>query len=244
MKNLMLLFASLFVFNLGFGQEYDELRIMFVDEDYPKLLKVAERYTMSDKTKNDAEPYLWLAQGLYAMSRNEEYANQEIYKNSFKDCLSWLGKYYKKDQSMELLNQKIHAKFIKELKGTMFELVETDFASGNYSKANSNTSKIIKVSPKNFGQYFLLGAIKFHSKDNTGAKSNWKKAEELMAEIEAKEDIADWDLEDRKILALGMMETAKCHLAKKPDLAKVLLEKGKDWFEDIDWFMEFYEENN
>jgi lipopolysaccharide biosynthesis regulator YciM len=242
MKTLLLLFGTLFTLNLTFGQNYEELRILWVDQEYEKLLKIAERYTFSDKTKNDAEPYLWLAKGLYSMSKDEEFANTEKFKKSFNDALTWLGKYYKKDKNLELYDD--HLDFFLEIKQTIFELIETDISSGNYSKASSNVTKILKVSPKNIGQYFLLGAINFNKDDKTTAKDNWKKADEMLAAIEAddKEDISTWELPDRKILALGMMESAKCHSKKKPELTKSIMEKGMKWLDDIEFFTEYYDE--
>lgn len=242
MKALLFLFGTLFTLNLTFAQNYEELRVLWVDEEYEKLLKIAERYTFNDKTKNDAEPYLWLAKGLYSMSKDEAYANTEKFKKSFNDALTWLGKYYKKDKNLELYDN--HLDFFLEIKQTIFELIETDIVSENYSKASSNVTKIIKVSPKNIGQYFLLGAISFNKNDITAAKDNWKKADEKLAALESDEteDISSWELPDRKILALGMMETAKCNAKKKPELTLSIMEKGMQWFDDIEFFTDYYNE--
>lgn len=240
MRNLLLTLSAIFAMNLSFGQNYDELRILFVDENYEKLLKVAEQYTMRDNTKNDAEPYLWLARGLFAMSKNEDYTNQDKFKKSFNDCLTWMGKYYKKDKTLSLYND--HREFFVEVKTALYEMIETDISSGNYAKALGNVSKIAKTSPSNFAQDFLAGACNFNKGDKTTARDNWKKAEAQIKD--ATDELIDgWERPDKLLLALGMVETAKCYVkSKKPDLAKDLMKKGLSWFDDIEFFMDYYNE--
>jgi hypothetical protein len=240
MKNLLLTLGAILALNISFAQDYDDLRIMFVDEKYEKLLKTAEQYTMKDKTKDDAEPYLWLARGLFAMSKNEEYTNQDKYKKALNDSFTWLGKYYKKDKSLELYND--HRDFFVEIKTVLYEMIETDINAGNYAKALGNISKIPKVSPGNFGQDYLSGACNFLKGDKTGARDNWKKADDLLKNA-TDEMINGWEKPDKLILALGMVETAKCYVkSKKPDMAKDLMKKGLSWFDDIDFFMDYYKE--
>lgn len=240
MKNILLTLGAVLALNISFAQDYDDLRIMFVDEKYEKLLKTAEQYTMKDKSKDDAEPYLWLARALYAMSKNEEYTNQDKYKKALNDSFTWLGKYYKKDKSLDLYND--HRDFFVEIKTVLYEMIETDMNAGNYAKALGNISKIPKVSPGNFGQDYLAGACNFLKGDKTGARDNWKKADDLLKNT-TNEMINGWEKPDQLLLALGMVETAKCYVkSKKPELAKDLLKKGLSWFDDIDFYMDYYKE--
>jgi hypothetical protein len=240
MKHVLLTLGAALALNFSFAQDYDDLRIMFVDENYEKLLKTAEQYTMKDKSKDDAEPYLWLARGLYAMSKNENYTNQEKYKKALNDSFTWLGKYYKKDKSLSLYND--HRDFFVEIKTTLYEMIETDISAGNYAKALGNISKIPKVSPCNFGQDYLAGACNFMKGDKTGARDNWKKADGLLKDT-TDEMINGWEKPDKMMLALGMVETAKCYVkSKKPELARDLLSKGVKWFDDFDFYMDYYNE--
>jgi hypothetical protein len=240
MKNLLLTLGAFLALNISFAQNYDDLRIMFVDENYEKLLKTAEQYTMKDKTKDDAEPYLWLARGLYAMSKNENYTNQDKYKKAYNDCLTWLGKYYKKDKSLSLYND--HRDFFVEVKTTLYEMIETDISSGNYAKALGNIAKIPKVSPNNFAMDYLAGACNYNKGDKTTSRDNWKKGDGLI-KAATDEMIGNWEKPDKLMLALGMVETSKCYVKmKKPELAKDLMKKGLNWFDDIEFFMDYYKE--
>jgi tetratricopeptide (TPR) repeat protein len=240
MKNILLTLGALLTFNLTFGQDYDDLRIMFVDEKYEKLLKTAEQYTMKDKSKDDAEPYLWLARALFAMSKNEEYTNQDKYKKALNDSFTWLSKYYKKDKNLDLYND--HRDFFVEIKTVLYEMIETDLSSGNYAKALGNISKISKVSPNNMAQDYLSGACNFLKGDKTGARDNWKKADDLLKTL-TDDIVNNWEKPDKLMLALGMVETAKCYVkSKKPDLAKDLMKKGMTWFEDFDFYTDYFKE--
>jgi len=277
MKNLLFAFLALFAVNISSAQfweedggdedvdynstNYDILNVLFVDEKYEKLLKVAEKFTMKDASKDDPEPYLWLAKGLYAMSKDENYTNQDKYKKAYNDALTWLGKYYKKEEKVKkdkmkglskeeaelIKNEKSevylrHLEFFNEIKKALYEQIDTEIGAGNYAKAVGLISKIAKVSPDNFAKDFLIGACNFQKGDKTTARDNWKVAEaELKKFTEA--DFLSWEKPDKMFLALGLVETAKCHVkAKKPELAKEMMTKYKDWFEDFDFYVDFLEE--
>lgn len=219
---------------------YDVLRVLYADEKYEKLLKIAEKFTFKESTKNDAEPYLWISMALYAMSKDENYTNQDKYKKSYAESLTWLGKYYKKDKEAKLLEE--HREFLNKVKRDVYETIESDINTGNYAKAVGNISKIAKVSPGNFAQDYLVGACNFQKGDKTTARDNWKKADALFNSLK-EEEFQTWFKPDKMLLALGLVETAKCHVkAKKPEIAKELLNKHKDWFEDFEFYTEFLEE--
>ena len=250
MKKIIFAIFTLFAVNLSFSQEeddsdvdyasgsYDILQVLYADEKYEKLLKVAEKFTFKEETKNDAEPYLWLAKGLFAMSKDETYTSQEKYKKAYNDALTWMGKYYKKPQNKEL--KETHQEFFVEIKQTVYDAIEADISSGNYAKAISGISKIAKVSPNNCAQDFLIGACNFQKGDKTTARENWKKAEAMLKKM-TKEQFFELDKPEKMMLALGLVETGKCHeKAKKPELAKALLEPYADWFDSIELFTEYF----
>lgn len=255
MKNLLFALLSLFAVNISTAQfwsedepddtdyssgNYDILTVLYADEKYEKLLKVAEKFTMKDATKNDPEPYLFLAKGLFAMSKDENYTNQDKYKKAFNESLTWIGKYYKKDKELKIYET--HREFFIEVKRAVYETIESDMNSGNYAKALGNISKIAKVSPNNFAQDYLTGACNFQKGDKTAAKDNWKKADGLLKKL-TNEDMLNWEKPDKMMLALGILETAKCYVkSKKNQEAKELMQKCMEWFEDFEFYKEYYEE--
>jgi hypothetical protein len=280
MKNLLFTLLALFTVNISFSQfweeeeggdgvdynsnDYDVLRVLWADESYEKLLKVAEKYTMKDDSKNDAEPYLWLAKGLYAMSKDENYTNQDKYKKAYNDALTWLGKYYKKEAKIKKdmlkalteestaedsakINGKSdlyieHIEFFIEVKKSLYEMIDSEIASGGYAKAIGLISKMAKVTPDNFAKDFLIGACNFQKGDKTTARDNWKNAEAELKKLK-EEDFLNWEKPDKMFLALGIVESGKCHVkSKKPEVAKALMKDYLSWFEDFEFFAEYYEE--
>ena len=88
MKNLLSTVVLFLAINASFGQGYDDLRILYADGNYEKLVKVADKYTNADNTKKDPIPYLWLSKGLYKLHVG---GNQDpVYKNAYKEMLTKL----------------------------------------------------------------------------------------------------------------------------------------------------------
>ena len=65
--------------------DYNDLLELLVDEEYEKLLYKAEKYTLSDKTKKDALPYVYMSMAYYEISKRDEFA--EKYPKAFKESL-------------------------------------------------------------------------------------------------------------------------------------------------------------
>lgn len=108
MKKLILIIALL-ASKVMFAQgpEYNDLRILYADGTYEKLVKASEKYTLSEKTKKDPAPYMWMARGLYKISLSG--TDDEKYKNAYKDAIGVLGKSIKYDASGEI--QREYAEF-------------------------------------------------------------------------------------------------------------------------------------
>ena len=97
MKHILTILSVLFVTSLSFGQPptYDDLKILYADANYEKLAKVAENYTLKDKTKKDVLPYIWLSKGLYKISLSG--TDNEKFKNAYKAAIKHLSKGIKYD---------------------------------------------------------------------------------------------------------------------------------------------------
>ncbi len=238
MKKVFLFIAILFTSATMFAQDYEELLVMYADGDYDKLVKTAESYTIKDKTKNDPEPYYWLAKGLYAMSKDAEYTSQDKYKNAYKDAITAIGKFQRKDKDRSVYNE--YRDFFSEFKLSLIEVIENEISTGNYSKAYGWVIKMPKVSPDDVGSKYLLGVCKYRKGDKSGATTEWKEADKMLAEITS---VDDWREEDFKMLAIGLAETAECYIdSRRPEVAKELMNKGYKWLEDNEYFKSKYDE--
>ena len=75
---------------------YDDLLVLLVNEDYKNCYNKSIKYTTKDKTKKDPLPYLFAAKASYRMSRDNKF-NDEFPK-ARKTAISYTTKYRKKDK--------------------------------------------------------------------------------------------------------------------------------------------------
>lgn len=215
---------------------FDDLKILYADANYEKLVKVAEGYTMKDELKKDPLPFLWLAKGLYKISLSG--TDDEKYKTAYKDAIGALGKAMKNDKDGTLLAD--HQEFIDLFQGSLVELISNDLAAKDYNKASGWVIKYFKVTRNPIGAKYLDGASKYRKTDKGGANTAWKEAEALLVKITS---IEDWSDADKDILKVGVFETAECYiLSKQKEKAKTLLNKVAQWYEEDEEFKAKYDE--
>ena len=91
-KVINLIVAISLLTTTAFGQEYEDLKALYVDGKYDKLVDKAEKYTKKEKTTNDPLPYLYMAKGLFKISQDEKYTADEkgkaVYGNAEMDASS------------------------------------------------------------------------------------------------------------------------------------------------------------
>lgn len=215
---------------------YDDLRILYADGNYDKLIKSADSYTQKEKTKADPLPYLWLGRGLYKMSQSG--TTDDKYKNAYKDAIGAIGKCIKQDKSGDV--QREYAEFFEEFKMSMVELIDNDLSVPDYKKASSWVIKYYKLDPNSIGAKFLEGACKFRNADKGGANAAWKETDKKLAALSSIEDMGK---ADRELLKMGILQTVDCYMASKQiDKAKTLLGKVAQWFEEDEEFKAKYDE--
>lgn len=238
MKKLLFLLVTITAFNSQAQKKYDDLLVLYADGDYEKLVKSAEKYTLKEKTEDDPMPYLWLAKGLYAMSKDAKYTTDEKYEDAYKDAISAAGKFKRKDENGSFTEEA--AEFMNILKGSLTEVIQNEFSTKNYSRAYGWVLKLRKIAMENPGYTYLKGACQYRKNNKSGARVDWKAAGEILAKVKS---VDDWSKEDLTILKMGVLETAECRVdARQEEEAKALLNKVKQWFEEDDDFMARYDE--
>ena len=215
------------------AQDYDDLRILYADEDYEKLVKKAEGYTESDDTKYDPVPYIWAAKGLYKISLSG--STDERFKNAYKDAVNFLGKGMKYDLKKNDGQAMIEfAEFVTEFQMTLCTRIVNDIDAGDFRKAYSWSTKYRKITQNEVGVLLIMAACKHDQKDRSTARTNWKEADALLPEVTG---VDSWSEADRKILMVGIIESAKAYKSMlQDDKAKDILGKAAQWFEeDEEW---------
>lgn len=239
MKKLIAI-VGLFIYtgSSAFAQapDYNDLIILYADGNYEKLIREADKYTAKDANKKDALPLLWLSKGLYAISQVGD--RDAMYKNAFKESMSALGKFRKKDKDGSLYAENIE--FIEEVKKASLEGVFNEVDSKNYRKAVPLLMSYYKIMPDDLGGKYLEAACKYRENDKSGANLIWKDTEKKLGELTS---IEDWTATDKKLFKKGILETAACYKdAKQIDKAKSTLNKVAQWYEGDDDFKAKYDE--
>lgn len=218
------------------GPNYDDLRILYADGSYEKLVRASEKYTLNDKTKKDPLPHMWMARGLYKVSMSG--TTDENYKNAYKDAIGALGKSIKYDVSGEI--QREYTEFFDEFKNSLVEIIKNELETENYKKASPWILKYYKINLKSIGAKYLDGVCKYRNADKGGANTLWKEAETMLKEIS---NIDDWCKAEKDLLMIGIMQTADCYVsAKQVTKAKDVMGKAAHWFEKNADFKAKYDE--
>lgn len=228
MKKIIFLVMLLFAGLNASAQvpEYDDLKILYADGNYEKLVKVAFNYSEKEDLKKDPLPNLWLAKGLYKVSQSG--TDDEKFKNAYKEAITALGKAMKLDKDGSVLAD--HQEFIEKFQLSMVELISNELSAADYNKAAGWVLKYYKITRNGVGTKYLDGATKFAKADKGGANTIWKEADALLAKITS---IDEWSEADVAMLQMGVLETAQCYVkAKQKDKAKTLLSKVAQWFEE------------
>lgn len=233
----------LFLFVIGFAVQskaqppmYDDLLIYYADGDYEKLVKKAEKYTLDSDTKNDPLPYLYCSKANFEMSKDQKYL--EDYPKAFNDAVKFAGKAIKKDKDGSVYNE--HTNYFTDLKTAVVEDIKNMVDAEDYNRLRGTIMKLQRVDPSDVGSHFLLTAAQYQIKDKGSAKITLKTAQAKLDEIQS---VEDWREIDFEMLRIGIVEYSR-YLVKmrQYDKAKELLNKVKQWLENDEVFMEYYDE--
>lgn len=238
MKKLVGSICLFFIAATGFSQKsYDDLRILYADGNYEKLSKVADKYTNDDKTKKDVEPYLWLSKGLYKIHVGGN--ADPVFKNAYKESINALNKAIKMDKDGSVMSDVDNKEYWEMLQNSVVEQIDNDISTGNFRKAFGNVTSYKKLSKNLVGQIYLEGACKFRADDKSTGFTLWKTADDQLKKITT---LDDWSPADKEMLKMGAIQVAECYVSiKKVDVAKTMLNKVAQWFEEDEDFKEVYD---
>ena len=238
MKKLVLLLVLAVGFLMQANAQppgYDDLIIYYADGNYEKLLKEAEKYTLSDKTKNDALPFFYLAKCNFEMSKDQQWLDK--YPKAFNDAIRFAGNTIKKDKDGSIYDDNLQ--FFTDLKVAVVEDIKNLIAEESYAKLMGSIAKLHRFNTDDVGSYFVKTGAQLMEKDKSGAKITQKDA---WDRLNAVENIDSWRPIDFEMLKIGAMLycDAQINVMLQVEPAKELLGKIKQWFEKDASFMEYY----
>lgn len=236
MKKLITAFTALFITLSVFSQgSYEDLLIIKADADWEKLIKQSEKYTLKSSSSKDAEPYYYMAYGLYKISFQAE--RDDEYKNAYKDAFTSIGKMLRYDKSGEIESK--HEEFVSEMKLSLLEIIQNEVDNEEYRRAFGWAMRLYKFGRDYAPALYLEGALRSRNNDLTTARIKWTEGDKLLQEA----DVQYWTEADKKLLMLGLYQSAKVlvHL-RQVDAAKEMMNIGAPYFEDNERWSENYDE--
>lgn len=236
MKKLITALAALFITLSVFSQgSYDDLMIIRADADWEKLIKHSERYTLKGSSSKDAEPYYYLALGLYKISFQA--TRSSAYKNAYQDAFNAIGKMIRNDKTGEIQNK--YSEFLNELKLSLMEIIQNEVENEEYRRAFGWSMRLYKFGRDYVPALYLEGALRSRNNDNSTARIKWEEASKLIKDAK----VDDWSEADQKLLMLGLYQSAKALKdVRQVDKAKEMMNIGAPYFEDDERWQEKYDE--
>ncbi len=162
--------------------EYSDLLVYYVDEEYEKCLKKADKYMSKDESKYDPLPYLYTSMTYYEMSRDNKYA--EDYPKAYRNCLSYLTKYRRKDKTYAYKSDA--EPFIEKIKLVIAEEIENYKLDGTEKadkKITGLLKKLVRIDPDDAGIELLLGVYYSKTKNRSESKKYLASGKERVIQI-------------------------------------------------------------
>ncbi|MDZ4824037.1 MAG: hypothetical protein SH856_11305 [Flavobacteriales bacterium] len=234
MKKLLLVLLVLAQLTTLAQNDYTDLLEMFVDEKYEKVLYKAEKYTLSDETKKDPMPYLYMSMAFLEISKIDEM--KEKYPGAFKDAIKYAGTYGKKDKEHQFYNE--YEDYFSELRQVIIAEGETFMETQKYTKAKSYYATLIDIDANDAGAHIMLGRAYAALKTKKESEAEFKTAQEILTERRC----SDMSKEQRGLLKEALMKEAEDKAAAGDKAkAKEWLDLGLEYFEDDKEYQVVYE---
>ncbi|MEX1002636.1 MAG: hypothetical protein WDZ35_11020 [Crocinitomicaceae bacterium] len=234
---ILLVFVSGIIFNANTQPPtYDDLVIYYADGDYEKLLKKAEKYTQKDESAKDAIPYYWLAKTNFEMSKDQKW--KEKYPKAYNDAIRYAGNALKKDKDGQLYEK--YTDFFTDLKVAVVEDIKNMVDQEQWMRLRGGIAKLHRFDRDDVGSYFLQAGAELFNKNKSGAKLTSQEAFERLDKVE---NVDNWRPIDKEMLRVGVITycNAQIDILRQTQPAKDLLGRVKQWLEDDEIFMEYYD---
>lgn len=217
---------------------YEDLLILYVDEEYPKCVQRAERYTDRANTHRDALPYLYASMCYFEMSKIPKYQEMAEYKHADREALKWAAKFRRKDKNNEFFPN--YEDYWTSLNTVAQEMGINLLEQQQYSKAKTQFQRITRYNPENPGAWQMLALAQAGMNNKRDAAESMKKYQEAL---DAVPNIAQLPVDQRKLLRAGLILSAEDLLqAGRLDSARATVAVGDPYFLDNAEFKALYDE--
>jgi hypothetical protein len=204
--------------------DYKDLLTVFVSGKYEKCLYKAEGYTLDDKTKKDALPYMFMSRCFYEMSKKDEF--KEKYPKAFSDAMKYAVKYAAKDKDRK--HYADYEDFFIALRTDAMTEAETQYDNQKWPKAKTIYDQLTDLDPNDAGAWMMLSMTQVAQKAKKEAETSAAKAKDLMENKKA-----STSPEQLKLMKYGLEKFCT-------DLKATNRGEAKKW---MDWGLEYFPED-
>jgi hypothetical protein len=180
-------------------EEFEELRILYMDEKYEKLISKSEKYTDDDDTRKDPTPYLYLSKAYYEISMREEFNEEYPPEKAFRNAMKWAAKYRRKDPEGVLFEE--NDMYFQELKKSAISEAGGLMSDQKYSRAKRYYDGICDFDPEDPGAWLMLGYCQLQIRNKLEAERNFEEAGKVMST----RDMTSLNSTERKLLLEGVL---------------------------------------
>lgn len=183
----------------GQDEEFEDLRILYMDEKYEKLISKSERYTANDDTRKKPEPYLYLSKAYYEISMREEFNEDYPPEKAFRNAMKWAAKYRRKDPEGILFAE--NDLYFQELKRSAVSEAGGLMSDQKYSRAKRYYDGICDFDPEDAGAWLMLGYCQLQIRNKVEAERNFQEAGKVLHT----RDMTSLNSTERKLLLEGVV---------------------------------------
>jgi tetratricopeptide (TPR) repeat protein len=204
-------------------EEYEDLWVLYIDEDYEKLVGKALKITENDKTRKQAMPYLFVSMGYYEMSKREEFS--EDYPKALKDAGKYAARWRKKDKESKYVYD--NKDFIADLRAALMEEAEGYLEDEKISKAKGYYKYMVQMDPENPGSWLAYAYAQKKMNDFSGSTESMEMFEQKFG------DISKLDRDSQRLLKYALIVTSEdLYREGKRTEAKEMIGRGADFFKE------------
>jgi hypothetical protein len=240
MKNKILFLLFNFTVLLVNAQppKYDDLKILFADAKYEKLVKDAEKYVNKAELSEDPIPSVYLALGLYKISFTSLVEENPAFSDSREAAFEALSVAIDLDKNGSKLED--HAAFIDEVQSFVMDVINNEIEAESYAKASSYIKTFAKVSKNaKAGAKLYEGYVKYLKApdDASSAESAWEKAVKMLTK-DSLNDASVWTKNELLLTKNALLGTLKSMIAlENIESIDLLMEYFKPVFREDEEFL-------
>jgi hypothetical protein len=162
------------------NRKFEELFLLYTDEEYDKCLKKALNATQDDESRRHPLPYLYASMIYY-----EYFVDEELnlsHPQALKNAMKYAARFRKKDDNNNYLVT--YAWFLPALTKEAYAIGSKYYEWNDYRKAYSLFKKVVRFAPNDLASQLMLGMSASQVKSTRDANVAFSNADTIQHRIQ------------------------------------------------------------